>query len=310
MATRSEAVSARSVGAIRAFNRVYTQKIGILGQGLLGTPFSLTEARTLFELAARTDVRASDLVDELAIDFGYLSRILARFEERGLLQRERAAHDKRQSLLRLTAKGRRVYRMLDGRAGAEIRDLLRPLPHAAQRELEGHLTQARRILAAERAPLALREPRAGDLGWIVQRHGELYMREYGLDATFEGLVARICADYAAKHDPARERCWIAERAGRPVGSILLVRKRAKLAQLRLLLVEPSERGAGTGGTLVDTCVGFAREAGYAAIELWTQKNLTAARKLYRRAGFERIASEARKQFGTDVVNEIWRLALR
>jgi DNA-binding MarR family transcriptional regulator/GNAT superfamily N-acetyltransferase len=304
-------ISEASIAAIRAFNRFYTQKIGVLGQGLLDTPYTLSEARTLYEIATRERTLAAELSRDLAIDFGYLSRILTRFERDGLIRREASDRDRRKSLLQLTVKGRRVFRSLDRRARAEIGEVLGLLPPTEQTQLEAHLTEAQRILAQAPIPMrTLREPRPGDMGWIIQRHGELYAREYGWDAQFEALVAEICTDFMKGPTDPQARCWIAERGHRRVGSVMLVRHSATVAKLRLLLVEPSERGRGTGFALIEACLTFAREAGFRAVELWTQQNLVDARRLYARAGFERVASKPHHSFGADLIGETWRKSLR
>jgi DNA-binding MarR family transcriptional regulator/GNAT superfamily N-acetyltransferase len=304
-------ISRASIAAIRSFNRFYTQKLGVLGQGLLDTPYTLSEARALYEIASRRRALATDLSSDLGIDFGYLSRILARFERSGLVRRERSARDQRKALLRLTDKGRRAFRVLDRRARAEVSGVLAPLPLAEQAQLETHLTEAQRILSRSAVPsLNLRAPRPGDLGWIIQRHGELYAREYGWDLQFERLVAGICTGFLKAEPDPRQRCWIAERGDRRVGSVMLVRHSAKVAKLRLLLVEPSERGRGTGSELIGACLAFARHAGYRSVMLWTQQNLVAARRLYVRTGFERISANPHHSFGADLIEETWRKPLR
>lgn len=155
----------------------------------------------------------------------------------------------------------------------------------------------------------LRRHRPGDLGWVVQRHGELYWREYGYDARFEALVAGIVAGFVAGYDARRERCWIAERGGRRLGAVMVVRQSPTAAKLRLLVVEPSARGTGLGRRLVTACIRFARAAGYRKLVLWTQSELAAARALYVRAGFRLVRRERHRRFGKPLTGEYWELAL-
>jgi DNA-binding MarR family transcriptional regulator/GNAT superfamily N-acetyltransferase len=295
------------VAAIRAFNRFYTARIGVLRDGLLATSHSLPEARVLFELGQVDAMDVADLRRTLELDAGYLSRLLARLEGQGLVARERSATDGRRQRIALTLRGRDAFTTLDRRSAAEIATLLHGLrPHDRDRLLDA-LTTARAVL--DRAPrpdrFTLRAPRPGDLGWIVHRHGVLYAEEYGWDATFEALVARVVADYAERHDPDREAAWIAEAGGRAAGCVLCVRRDDDTAQLRCLLVEPFARGLGIGARLVDACLEFARRAGYAEIRLWTNDVLTSARRIYEQAGFERIAAEPYTGFGHDLVGETW-----
>jgi DNA-binding MarR family transcriptional regulator/N-acetylglutamate synthase-like GNAT family acetyltransferase len=300
------------ISAIREFNRFYTQKIGVLGAGLLDSNYTLTEVRVLYEIAHRQRPLASDLVRDLALDAGYLSRILAKFARRGWLKRERSGEDARKAHLHLTAKGKAAFQSLDGRARDEIGALLAPLPREQQVELQGHLQNVQSLLGAAPArtgALQLREHRPGDIGWIVQKHGELYAQEYGWNTDFEALVAEICARFLRQMDPAAERCWIAERNGARVGCIMLVRHSRTIAKLRLLLVDPSQRGLGVGNALVQECLAFARAAGYRKVTLWTQSILSAARKLYERHGFRKVASEPHESFGAKLVAETWELGL-
>lgn len=297
---------------VRAFNRFYTRVIGVLDGGHLGTRFSLVEARLLYELAGTAESGVSDLRQRLDLDAGYLSRILGRLEGDGLVRREQHPGDARRQLVILTGAGQTAFADLDRRQVAAVEDLLRPL-RPDQREA---LTRAMRTITdlleprSERRAFVLRPPAPGDLGWVVSRHGALYAREYGWDATFEAMVARIVADYAAGHDPAREAGWIAEVDGERAGCVFCMRKSDSVAQLRLLLVEPRARGLGVGGRLVGECVSFARRAGYQQMVLWTNDVLTAARRIYQRAGFELAASSPHHSFGHDLVGEDWRLTLR
>jgi DNA-binding MarR family transcriptional regulator/GNAT superfamily N-acetyltransferase len=300
------------VAAIRAFNRFYTARIGALRDGLLATAHPLPEARVLYELGQVDAIDFADLRRTLDLDAGYLSRLLARLEEQGLVARERAAHDGRRQQLTLTAEGRSAFETLDQRSAAEIATLLDGIADADRRRLLDALQTVRTILEGAPAPttFVLRPPRPGDYGWVVQRHGALYAEEYGWDETFEAHVARIVADYAGDHDPARERAWIAEASGRPVGCVFCRRRDERTAKLHCLLVEPSARGMGVGQALVDACVAFARQAGYAEIVLWTNDVLVEARRLYGRAGFTLTKSTPHASFGRDdLVGEDWSLAL-
>jgi DNA-binding MarR family transcriptional regulator/GNAT superfamily N-acetyltransferase len=299
------------VAEVRSFNRFYTAIIGVLDEGLLDSPYTLTEARVIFELAQRDSSEVVALRRELGLDAGYLSRILTRFEADGLITRSRAAGDARRQLVRLTDSGRRAYAALDASSAVQIRGLLGRLAEAEQRELLAAMETIRRLVAKAPGaePPVLRAFQPGDLGWVVQRHGVLYAAEYGWDDTFEALVARIVADYVDHRDPDRERAWIAEVAGEPAGCVFCVRKDVATAQLRLLLVEPSARGLGIGTRLVDECVRFTRDAGYRRIVLWTNSVLADARRIYERAGFELVESEPHHSFGQDLVGQFWSLEL-
>jgi DNA-binding MarR family transcriptional regulator/N-acetylglutamate synthase-like GNAT family acetyltransferase len=303
------------VESIRRFNRFYTRSIGVLPEGHLHSPHSLAEVRVLYEVAHRDDATAAEIASTLGFDAGYLSRILRRFEEQGLVTRTRSRADARQSHLGLTKKGRATFGTLESRARHDIGALLAPLTDDDQRRVTAAMGTIERLLGrgaatASSAPLIVREPRPGDYGWVVQRHGALYAQEYGWDERFEALVARIVADYIDHLDPKRERAWIAERDGENVGCIFLVKKSATVAKLRLLLVEPSARGTGLGKRLVAECERFARQAGYRKIVLWTQSNLTAARHIYARAGYRLTAEEPNEAFGHKLVSETWELDLR
>jgi DNA-binding MarR family transcriptional regulator/GNAT superfamily N-acetyltransferase len=302
-----------TVAAVRAFNRFYTKKIGVLDEGLLASAYSLAEVRVLWELAQRKQATATELRRDLGLDAGYLSRILAALESRRLVTRTAAADDKRHQLLGLSARGRRVFNGLDVRSADEIERLLRPLDGAARRALVGSMQKIEALLGGSAAPASsayvMREPEAGDLGWIVHRHGVLYAQEYGWDARFEGLVAEVVARFAAGGDAKRERCFIAEREGAIVGSVLCVARSRTVAKLRLLLVEPSARGLGIGARLIDECIRFARAAGYRRLELWTNSVLTAARRLYERAGFVLVDQAPHRQFGKGLVGQTFRLTL-
>lgn len=302
------AASDSIIADIRQFNRFYTRTIGVLGNHL-GGDYSLAELRVLYEIANGEDVMAADLVRTLGMDFGYVSRILAQFEKRGWLKRERSEDDARKSHLLLTAKGRKAFAGVNQQARDEVAKLLAPLPWHQQLQLQAHLRQVQALLSPQPTTPAvrLRTHRAGDMGWIIQRHGALYAKEYAFNSEFEALVAEICAKFLREFDPAAERCWIAELGDAPVGTIMLVRGPEGIAKLRLLLVEDSARGHGVGRMLVHECVSFAREAGYKGVTLWTQSNLLAARKLYVAEGFQLTKSEPHHSFGQSLVGETWTL---
>jgi len=301
---------AERVAVVRRFNRFYTRRIGVLDEGLLQSPYSLTEVRVLYELAHRTGLTARDLGRDLDIDAGYLSRILRGFVRHGLVRSETGADDARRRALTLTAGGRRAFAPLDRRSQKEVAATLAPLAESEQARLVGAMDAIEAILgASEAAPFVLRTHRPGDMGWVVAAHGEIYWREYGWDERFEALVAHIAAEFVQKLDRKRERCWIAERDGARVGSVYLVKKSAAVAKLRLLIVDPRARGLGLGAALVRECVRFARECGYRTITLWTQQNLTAARRIYQAEGFKLVGSEPHAMFGVQLVGETWELAL-
>jgi DNA-binding MarR family transcriptional regulator/GNAT superfamily N-acetyltransferase len=302
----------RQIESIRSFNRFYTQRIGVLDEGLLDSPFSLTEVRVLYELAHHRGITATDLTQSLGLDKGYLSRILKRFRSKGWLTRSNAGDDARRHLLALTPAGRRAFAPLERRSRRQVRAMLAPLDEPKRQQVLEAMQAVRSNLqssADSGAPVVLRTHRPGDIGWVIQRHGELYAREYDWNCEFEALVAEIAAKFLRDFDPARERCWITERDGIRLGCIFLVACNRTTAKLRMLLVEPHARGLGVGQRLVDECVRFARAAGYRRIVLWTQSNLTVARHLYEKAGFRKIGEEAHRSFGHDLVAETWALRL-
>lgn len=369
-------IDAAEIARVRAFNRDYTRRIGVLSEGLLDSPYSLTEVRVMYEVAHRRDVTAGELADELELDRGYLSRMLKGFEAKKLLARTASAADGRRQHLRLTPAGKRVFAPLERRSQQQVRAMLSalddqrrravlqameviqsafagsmtlgtpcgstadpskrarpsevPVPSAASGRnapsaldeppappgKPSDLTQtagpngSRRHNGPHAAEVSLRPHRPGDMGWVIQRHGELYCKEYGWDEEFEALVAEVAVGFIHNFDASRERCWIAEREGRRLGCIFLVAKDTTTAKLRLLLVEPDARGLGIGRTLVTECVRFARTAGYQKIVLWTQENLTAARRLYSEAGFRKTAEEPHHSFAHDLIAETWELELR
>ena len=306
----------RRIAEVRRFNRFYTRQIGVLNEGLLRSPFSLAEARVLYELAQRDKPTASALRLELNLDAGYLSRILRDFERRGLIKK-RAAKDGRQSLLSLTAHGSAAFARLNARSHEEVRTMLSGLSEAEQNRMVEAMQTIGHLLGlglesprpSRPANYVLRPHQPGDMGWVIERHGVLYAREYGLDEKFEGLVAGIVARFLERYDRKRERCWIAEREGAPVGSVFLVAKSARVAQLRMLLVEPQARGLGIGRRLVDECIRFARQAGYRKVILWTNDILVSARRIYEAAGFRLAEQKPHQSFGQRLVGQTWELNL-
>jgi len=300
------------IGAVRRFNRLYTRRIGVLQDGFLKTPYSLAEARVLYELARRDKATATEIAAELGLDHGYLSRILRGFGERGLVVKTASPNDRRQSLLSLTAKGRMAFAPLEERSQNEVAAMIGALSVADQERVVAAMCTIERSLCdapAPQVPYVLRPPRPGDMGWVVARHGVLYGEEYGWDERLEALTAEIVAAFVRNHDPKRERCWIAERDGENVGSVFLVRETDEVARLRLLLVEPKARGLGIGARLVEETVRFARGAGYRKITLWTHAVLVAARRIYEEAGFRLTHQWKHDMFGTELVAETWELDL-
>jgi DNA-binding MarR family transcriptional regulator/GNAT superfamily N-acetyltransferase len=306
---------ADAVARFRRFNRFYTRRIGLLDQGLLHSPFSLTEVRILYEIAHRSDPTASTLLQELGLDRGYLSRVLQRLRKAGLVSATTVPGDRRRRLLALTPRGRRTFGALDARSSREVSLLLGRLTPPGRSRLTGAMATIESLLAGADPPSvparswSLRGPAPGDLGWVIQRHGELYAAEYDWNEEFEGLVAGIVARFVEHLDPERERCWIAEVEGLRAGSVFLVRESETVARLRLLLVEPWARGHGLGHALVDACVRFAREAGYRSITLWTQSVLHAARRIYQAEGFRLVREGRHRSFGADLVEQEWEKTL-
>ena len=299
------------VARVREFNRFYTNVIGILRGGYLGLPYTVAEARVIYELAQRPSAEISELRRALNLDGGYLSRIVGRLEGEALVAKERSPDDARRRIIRLTPKGRETFAVLNARSAEEIGALISSLSDEAQARLVGAMEAIMGLLTKAPRPQAyvLRDPRPGEFGWVVQRHGALYAEEYGWDATFEALVARIVADYVEHREANREHAWIAEVDGEPVGCVFCVRRTDEQAQLRLLVVEPSVRGLGIGSRLVEECVRFARRAGYKEVKLWTNDVLTDARRIYDRAGFRLEAEERHHSFGHDLVGQTLTLAL-
>lgn len=300
------------VGAVRGFNRFYTRQIGVLRKSYLNSPFSLTEARVLFEVAHRENPSAAELAKDLDLDAGYLSRLLQRFEERGLVSRQPSLLDGRQHHLALTSRGRKAFAPLDRHSHEQAAGMLERLAEPDRQRLVAAMHAIEDLLGTREHSgerFTIRTHREGDIGWVIWRHGVLYAREYGWGPRFESLVAEIGARFLRDFDADRERCWIAEKDGRSVGSVFLVKKTESTAQLRLLLVEPDARGLGIGERLVDECISFARAAGYQTITLWTQANLDAAQHIYRKAGFCIVSEETHHTFGEPAQGRTWELAL-
>jgi DNA-binding MarR family transcriptional regulator/ribosomal protein S18 acetylase RimI-like enzyme len=300
------------ISAIRRFNRFFTRQIGVLREGLLHSPYSLTEARIIFELANRNNLTASDLCHELGLDAGYLSRILNKFEGQNLIEKTPSYDDRRQRLISLTPEGQNAFSLLDSRSRDEISEMLGELGNGDQIRLVEAMRAIESILDhgfkyAE--PFYLRHHEAGDMGWVIHRHGLIYSQEYGWDESFEALVARICADFINNYDPQKERCWIAEMQGEPVGSVFCVKAGEEVAKLRLLLVDPKARGLGLGTRLVQECIRFARRSGYKKLTLWTNDCLVEARRIYEKHGFKLVEEEPHHSFGHDLIGQNWDLPL-
>jgi len=312
LSVTSELIS--DAASFRHFNRIYTRFIGTLNEGLLNTDYSLAEARILYELATRAMPRASEIAEELGVDPGYLSRLLGKFEHDGLLRKKTSEQDGRYAELMLTAAGKSAFKKLNALSEQQAHTILQGLPPAARMELvhcmktiEGLLMKADR----DRIRYVLRPHRIGDMGWIVYRESVGYAEQYGWDEKFEALVAKIVEEFVTNFDPTRERCWIAEMDGQNVGHIFLVKHptQAKTAKLRLLFIEPCARGMGLGDALVNECIQFARTAGYRTVVLWTQSILSAAHRIYERAGFRLVKEEPHHSFGQDLIGQEWELKL-
>ena len=300
------------IEAVRRFSRFYTRRIGVLHEGLLDSPFTLTEGRVVYELAHHETTTAAELAKELDLDPGYLSRMLKNLEQRCYLVRRPAEADGRQTILALSEQGEAAFAEINARSRAHVGGLLDPLGPDDQARLVEALATVTRLLGdapQRRVPYILRPHQPGDIGWVIARHGTLYAEEYGFDETFEALVAEICAQFLKTFDSRRERCWIAEKDGVNVGSVFLVRQSDEMARLRCLLVEPKARGMGIGARLVAECIRFARQKGYEKITLWTNSNLLAAIHLYEQAGFRLVAQEPHRSFGQDLVGQTWELEL-
>jgi DNA-binding MarR family transcriptional regulator/GNAT superfamily N-acetyltransferase len=304
------------IAAIRRFNRFYTRRIGVLRKSFLDSPYSLAEARVLYEIANGRSTTASDVGRKLDLDAGYLSRTLRNFEKRGLIVRKPSAHDARLSHLKLSPSGRRAFAPLERRSQRDTGAMLEKLAPAERARLIEAMHTIETLLAGENPAKSqaetrytLRAPIPGDFGWVVKRHAELYAQEYQWKEPFEGLCAQIVADYVNNNDSKRERCWIAEMDGENVGCIFLAKESTRVARIRLLLVDPKARGLGLGDRLVDECIRFARRAGYKKVTLWTHSVLTAARHIYQKVGFKLMRTERHKSWGRLVVSEYWDLEL-
>lgn len=303
----------KKVDQVRQFNRFITRKVGALREGLLHSPYSLTEVRVLFEIANSENPTASWLSRELGLDAGYLSRILAKFEDSGLAVKARSAHDARQYVIQLTDEGARVFSGLNQRSRDEVANMLGHLSEEEQQKLLRAMQDIQSILGqasfAYSEAFVLRDHQPGDMGWVTHRHGVLYAHEYGWDERFEALVAQITADFINGYKPGREKCFIAEMNGEIVGSVFVVQHGSEVAKLRLLLVEPKARGLGLGGLLVQKCITFARQAGYKKLMLWTNNVLAAARHIYQKTGFALTDQKAHNDFGKELIGETWVLEL-
>ncbi len=300
------------VALFRKFNRFYTKQIGLLDQGLLKTRFPLIQARVLYELAQQDQTTASALVGKLNIDPGYLSRILSNFENKGILRKSQSTFDSRQRILKLTTRGKNSFSELDERSRKVAEEMLRNLSEEDRHGLLQAMETIEAVLGAEPkppAPFLVRSHRPGDIGWIIHRHGVVYAEEYDFDETFEALVAEILVEFIRNHDPKRECLWIAEQKGERIGSIMIVDAGDRVAQLRLLLIDPKARGQSVGTRLIDECINFSKRNRYRKIKLWTQSNLLAARHLYEKKGFEKVSESPHKSFGQDLIAEIWELRL-
>lgn len=300
------------IAAVRQFNRFFTRQIGVLREGLLHSPYPLTDARILFELGHGSQMTASRLARELGLDTGYLSRILTRLEQQGLLEKMRSANDGRQFFLSLTPEGKEAFTLLDQRSRDEVSEMLDDLSAENQQRLLKAMHTIESVLTRGfkfSEPFVLRPHEPGDMGWVTHRHGVLYAQEYGWDEHFEALVAQIVADFITNYNHERERCWIAEMNGEIIGSVFVVRSSETVAKLRLLLVEPKARGMGLGTRLVEECIRFARRRGYQKMMLWTNSVLVEARHIYQKTGFKLVAEEAHHSFGHDLVGETWELLL-
>jgi DNA-binding MarR family transcriptional regulator/N-acetylglutamate synthase-like GNAT family acetyltransferase len=303
----------RRIATVRRFNRFYTQKLGVLSEMFLNTPFSLTEARVLHALAHRDGATATWLGRELDLDGGYLSRILRDFERQGLILRSQSSQDGRQTLISLTPDGRDAFEPLDKASHSAIGTLLAPLSETDQDRLVGAMRLVAELLGEENSDpvpaFILRPHRPGDMGWVASRHGALYADEYGLNHMMEVYVAEVVAKFLRDFDPAREHCWIAEQDGAPIGSVMLVKESETVGRLRMLIVEPKARGLGVGRRLVEECIRFARQAEYSELTLWTHSILIAARRIYDSVGFRIVDTEVHDEFGPELVGETWSLRL-
>ena len=301
-----------NIASVRAFSRFYTHVLGLLDEGLLSSSYTMTEARVLFELGQKDETDLIEWRTDLGIDSGYMTRLIDRLRSGGLVSIQKSADDGRRKVLRLTSRGYAAYETLNQRSADQIAALLGQLDSRQQARVADSMNEIRELLSdapVRASNIVLRDPKAGDYGWIIARHGEIYAAEYGWDVRFEALVAHIVADYMDDHDPARERCWIAEQDGDNVGTVFVVRQDNDVAKLRLLLVDPKARGSGLGRRLVQECIGFARGAGYRHLVLWTNDVLIGARHIYETEGFRLTAQTLHADFGPTMVGETWELEL-
>jgi DNA-binding MarR family transcriptional regulator/GNAT superfamily N-acetyltransferase len=302
----------QNVEAVRRFSRFYTKQIGLLQERILRSPFSLAEARVIYELAHHQQTTATELCNELGLDAGYLSRILRDFNKRGLIDKGRSDADGRKKFLCLSENGQAAFARINARSRREIEATLKKLSPADQARLVQAMQTTEELLGAQpehKVSYILRTHQPGDMGWVVHRHGILYAEEYAWDEQFEALVAEIVTNFIRNYDSKRERCWIAEKDGDNAGSVFLVKQSDSTAKLRLLLVEPNARGLGIGSRLVSECIKFAQQAGYSKITLWTNSILTAARHIYQKAGFQLVNEQPHQSFGHDLIAETWDLEL-
>jgi DNA-binding MarR family transcriptional regulator/GNAT superfamily N-acetyltransferase len=313
MTQSAPAPAADDIAAIRRFSRFYTRQLGLLAESMHASPYSLSEARVLYELAHGRDVTASDLIRELGLDAGYLSRMLKRFEDQGLIRRTPAEDDARRSIITLTRKGEAAFAPLDRASEDGVAAMLERVPPPDRARLVAATKTIRRLLGdtpTTPEPYILRGLEIGDAGWIIRRHALIYAQEYGWTSPlFEALVAEILSKFIANFDPAHERAWIAERDGEVVGSVFIARASPEVAQLRLLYVDPSARGLGLGRRLVDECIRFSRAKGYKTLMLWTHDILVPAIRIYQAAGFKLVKEERHNDFGHDVNGQIWEMGL-
>jgi DNA-binding MarR family transcriptional regulator/N-acetylglutamate synthase-like GNAT family acetyltransferase len=300
------------INAIRRFNRFITRQIGVLREGLLHTPYSPTEARIIFEFANNETLTASELINDLGLDAGYLSRMITSLEGKGIVEKTRSKSDGRQRLLHLTSEGQSAFELLDKRSRDEVTDMLDDLEEKDQQRLFKAMQTIEDIFSEGlkySQPYILRPHEPGDMGWITHRHGVIYAEEYRWDERFEALVAQIVSDFLRNYNPKKERCWIAEMDGEIVGSVFVTQDSEKVARLRLLLVEPKARGLGLGTRLVEECIRFSKRNGYEKLVLWTNSVLEAARHSYKKLGFELVEEEKHHSFGYDLVGETWEKSL-
>lgn len=297
---------------VRHFTRFYTRTFEVLDERLLDGPFTLIEARVVFEIANHNQTTAVLIAHQLGLDASYLSRTLKSLEKRGFVARTVSSKDARQSVLSLTTQGREAFASINQSSQKQVVEMLEKISPIEQARLIRAMSEIERILGDSKPhtePYLLRTHQPGDIGWVIQTHGLLYAEEYGWDESFEALVAEVAAKFIRNFDPKYERCWIAEHHGQRVGSAFIVRENEDTARLRLLIVDPSARGLGIGQRLVAECIRFARQKRYKTLTLWTNDNLVAARHIYQSVGFELVDEEPHHSFGHDLVGQNWDLKL-